>query len=67
MRTPNNERVSSDIVEAPRARKSEPERKCILSGEHGAREQLVRLRLRRDGSVSVEPRPLTAAAGCAAP
>lgn len=44
MRTPNNERLTPDIVEAPKARtKSEPERRCILSGEHGLREQLVRL------------------------
>jgi len=51
MRTPNNERVSSDIAEAPRVRKAEPERKCILSGEHGAREQLVRLAISPDGLV----------------
>ena len=44
MRTPNNERLTPDIAEAPKARtKSEPERRCILSGEHGTRDQLVRL------------------------
>ena len=51
MRTPNNERVSSDIAEARPARKSEPERKCILSGEHGARGELVRLAISPDGLV----------------
>ena len=51
MRTPNNERVSSDIVDARGVRKCEPERKCILSGEHGAREQLVRLAISPDGLV----------------
>ena len=49
MRTPPNERLTSDIAEAPKARtKSEPgkpcpERRCILSGEHGSRDELVRL------------------------
>lgn len=51
MRTPNNESVSSDIVDAPRARKAEPERRCILSGEHGARASLVRLAVSPDGLV----------------
>jgi predicted RNA-binding protein YlxR (DUF448 family) len=49
MRTPNNERLTPDIAEAPKARtKSEPakacpERRCIISGEHGARDKLIRL------------------------
>ena len=51
MRNPRNERVSSDIAEARPARKSEPERKCILSGEHGARGELVRLAISPDGLV----------------
>lgn len=51
MRTPNNERVSSDIVEAQRPRKTEPERRCILSGEHGSRASLVRLAVSPDGLV----------------
>ncbi len=34
MRTPPNESLSSDIADTPQARKaSEPERRCILSGE----------------------------------
>lgn len=51
MRTPNNESVSSDIAGAPRAAKAAPERKCILSGEHGARASLVRLAVSPDGEV----------------
>ncbi len=51
MRTPNNERVSSDIADAPRPRKAEPERRCILSGEHGARASLVRLAVSPEGLV----------------
>ena len=44
MRTPPNESLSSDIVEAPKARKaSEPERRCVISGQTGPREELVRL------------------------
>lgn len=51
MRTPNNEGVGSDIADAPRPRKAEPERRCILSGEHGARASLVRLAVSPDGLV----------------
>lgn len=51
MRTPHNEPLGSDIAEAPRAAKAAPERKCILSGEHGARDSLVRLAISPDGLV----------------
>ncbi|WP_435418018.1 DUF448 domain-containing protein [Parerythrobacter aurantius] len=53
MRTPPNERVASDIPEAAEARtsRSEPERRCVLSGEHGARDALVRLAISPDGLV----------------
>jgi len=64
MRTPNNERLTPDIAEAPgvlesatfggyplRAAKAAPERRCILSGEHGARASLVRLAISPDGLV----------------
>jgi predicted RNA-binding protein YlxR (DUF448 family) len=51
MRTPNNEPLGSDIADAPGRRKAEPSRKCILSGEHGAREQLVRLAISPAGLV----------------
>ena len=45
MRNPRNERVSSDIDGAG------PERKCILSGEVGAREDYIRLAISPDGLV----------------
>lgn len=45
MRTPHNERVSSDIVDAS------PERTCILSGEKAARDALIRLAVSPDGEV----------------
>ena len=58
MRTPPNERVSSDIPDDSEARngksgsaRSCPERRCILSGAHGTREGLVRLAISPDGDV----------------
>ena len=51
MRTPHHESLTSDIAEAPGPRKAEPERRCILSGEHGARASLVRLAISPDGLV----------------
>ncbi|UOR15552.1 DUF448 domain-containing protein [Qipengyuania aquimaris] len=51
MRTPPNERLSPDIAEAPRPRKSEPERRCILSGETDTRDALVRLAVSPSGLV----------------
>lgn len=45
MRIPHNEQLSSDIPEGG------PERKCILSGEHGARAALIRLAISPDGDV----------------
>ncbi|MCP9222278.1 DUF448 domain-containing protein [Erythrobacter sp. LQ02-29] len=53
MRTPPNERLTSDIAEAPATRtaKSAPERRCILSGEHGSRSALIRLAVSPDGDV----------------
>ena len=52
MRTPHNERLSPDIAEAPKARKaSEPERRCILSGETDSRDALVRLAASTSGLV----------------
>ncbi|GAA4035555.1 DUF448 domain-containing protein [Parerythrobacter jejuensis] len=67
MRTPHNERVSSDIADGAKARTtSEPERRCILSGEHGARAALVRLAIspiKDDGTHDVLPDPLARAPG----
>lgn len=51
MRTPNNERVSSDIAGVQGSARAESERRCILSGEHGARAMLVRLAVSPDGLV----------------
>ena len=45
MRIPHNERLGSDSSE------SGPERKCILSGAHGTRDELVRLAISPDGLV----------------
>lgn len=45
MRNPRNERLGSDRSAA------EPERKCILSGEHAARDALIRLAISPDGLV----------------
>jgi predicted RNA-binding protein YlxR (DUF448 family) len=55
MRTPPNARLTPDIADAPRATKSAPERRCILSGEHSARESLVRLAISPDGDVLPDP------------
>ena len=52
MRTPHNERLTSDIAEAPKARRaSEPERRCILTGETDTRDALVRLAVSPSGLV----------------
>ena len=56
MRTPPNERLTPDIVDGQTARtKSEPERRCILSGEHAPRDTLVRLAISPDGDVLPDP------------
>ncbi|MBO6945058.1 DUF448 domain-containing protein [Altererythrobacter sp.] len=65
MRTPPNERVSSDIVDKPRHRKTAsgeacasktaPERKCIMTGEHATRDSLLRLAISADGLVLPDP------------
>ena len=47
MRTPPNETLDDRHV---------PERKCILSGEHGARDDLIRLALGPDGEVQPDVR-----------
>ncbi|MDE2405922.1 MAG: DUF448 domain-containing protein [Sphingomonadales bacterium] len=46
MRIPRNERLGSDS-----SGRHDPERKCILSGRHDARGQLVRLAISPDGDV----------------
>ncbi len=55
MRTPNNESVAPDIADAPAPNKRANERTCILSGEHAARDHLVRLALSPDGEILPDP------------
>ena len=56
MRTPTNERLSSDIDEGVAARgKPAPERRCVLSGETAPRDTLVRLAISPDGDVLPDP------------
>ena len=51
MRTPPNERLTSDIAEPSPSAKVESERRCILTGDISARETLVRLAISPDGLV----------------
>ena len=51
MRTPPNERLTSDIDGLSPSAKAESERRCILSGETSARDTLVRLAISPDGLV----------------
>lgn len=51
MRTPPNERLTSDIAEPTLSAKAESERRCILSGDSSARNGLVRLAISPDGLV----------------
>ncbi|MGB3471329.1 MAG: DUF448 domain-containing protein [Erythrobacter sp.] len=59
MRTPPNERLTSDIADTPSPGKAEAasrsERRCILSGEISARETLLRLAISPDGDVLPDP------------
>ena len=59
MRNPHNDRLGSDNPDGS------PERKCILSGEHAARDALIRLAISPpgpDGSCMVLPDVLGARA-----
>jgi hypothetical protein len=51
MRTPPNERLTSDIAEPSLPAPAGSERRCILSGDTSAREGLVRLAISPDGLV----------------
>ena len=66
MRTPPNERLTPDIAEDTEARstsgpgkscanRKEPERRCILTGDHAARASLMRLAISPDGDVLPDP------------
>lgn len=51
MRTPHNEAVGSDIDGPGGAPEGAAERRCVLSGERGARDELTRLAVSPDGDV----------------
>ncbi|HSJ77448.1 MAG TPA: YlxR family protein, partial [Erythrobacter sp.] len=51
MRTPPNERLTSDIAEPALPASAGSERRCILSGEITEREGLLRLAISPDGLV----------------
>jgi len=55
MRTPPNERLTSDIDGPDLPASAGSERRCILSGEHAARDDLVRLAISPDGLVLPDP------------
>lgn len=51
MRIPHNEPLASDILEAHPAGSDQPERRCILTGRNGGRDELTRLAISPDGDV----------------
>lgn len=51
MRNPHNETLSSDIADRNPADKTPPERKCVLTGRHDTRGDLIRLAISPDGDV----------------
>ncbi|MEL7691196.1 DUF448 domain-containing protein [Citromicrobium bathyomarinum] len=55
MRTPNNESLTP-TTERTRPGGKSPERKCILTGRHGERGELIRLAISPDGDVLPDPR-----------
>ena len=59
MRTPPNERLTSDIAERTVPGKpdeaSRSERRCVLSGDSSARHELIRLAISPDGEVLPDP------------
>ncbi len=66
MRIPHNEPLGSGISEAVSAGKDSPERRCILTGGHGARDELIRLAIspaHADGTCDVLPDALARAPG----
>ncbi len=66
MRIPHNEPLGSGIREAHPAKDVSPERRCILTGGHGSRDELIRLAISPqgpDGSCDVLPDVLARAPG----
>ncbi len=54
MRDPRNDPLTSDSVEGSGDRDG-PERRCILTGRHGSRDEFVRLALSPDGELLPDP------------
>ena len=52
MRDPRNDPLESDIVGGRTVKETSPERRCILTGSHGPRDELIRLALSPDGIVA---------------
>jgi predicted RNA-binding protein YlxR (DUF448 family) len=55
MRIPHNEPLETDIVDGRTAKETSPERRCILTGSHGPRDELIRLALSPDGTIAPDP------------
>jgi predicted RNA-binding protein YlxR (DUF448 family) len=55
MRTPPNESVTADSAKASEPKKRANERTCILTGEAGARDALIRLAVSPEGLVLPDP------------
>ena len=51
MRNPRNEPLAVHDIAGPRGRADAPERRCVLTGQAGARDELLRLALSPDGVV----------------
>jgi len=51
MRIPHNEPLGSASSQAHPAKDNSPERRCILTGSHGTRDELIRLAISPDGVV----------------
>lgn len=55
MRIPHNEPLEVDIVDGRPAKHASPERRCILTGSHGPRDELIRLAVSPDGVLAPDP------------
>ncbi|MCH7629154.1 MULTISPECIES: DUF448 domain-containing protein [Novosphingobium] len=55
MRNPRNDTLSAARPKARPAEETSPERKCVLSGSHGGRDDLLRLAISPDGLVLPDP------------
>ena len=55
MRTPTNEGLTPDIVDTANSRAGGSERRCVLTGDTGERDSLIRLAVSPDGAVLADP------------